>query len=84
MPWEDAEEKKKKREAITQGWHMYCRSINPTTIDSATYAIWQNNASYVPIIGEIRPSQSKYQSSIANKAKKSVISRWFRPMGPYS
>ncbi len=79
MPWEDAEEKKRSRGAIMRGWHMYCRSINPTTIELATYAIWRNNASYGPIIGEIRLSQSKYQSPIANKAKKSVISRWFRP-----
>jgi len=76
--------RKRSRGAITRRWHMYCRSINLTAIDSATYVIWRNNTSYGPIIGEIRPSQSKYQSSIANKAKKSVIYRWFRPMGPYS
>ncbi len=41
MPWEDAEEKKKKQ----GGNNMYCMSINPATIESANYAIWQNNAS---------------------------------------
>ncbi len=81
MSWEDAEEKKKKQGGNTARWHTYCRSINPTTTKSATYAIWRNNTSYGPIIGEIRPSQSKYQSPTANKAKNSCIFRWFRPMG---
>ena len=81
MPWEDAEEKKKKQGATTRGLHMYCRSINPTTIELANYAIWKNNASCGPTIGETRPLQLKYRRTIANKAKKSTISRWYRPMG---
>jgi len=83
MPWEDAEEKKKSRGATTRGLHMYCRSINPTTIESANYAIWRNNASCGPTIGETRPLQLIYWRTIANKAKKSATatSRWYRPMG---
>ncbi len=54
MPWEDAEEKKKKQGATTRGLHRYCRRINLTTIESANYAIWQNNTSCGPTIGEIR------------------------------
>jgi len=60
---------------------MYCRSINPTTIESAIYARWRNKASCGQIIGETRPLQLKYQRMLANKAKKSAISRWYRPMG---
>ncbi len=34
MPWEDAEGKKRSKGVTMRGLHMYCRSINLTTIES--------------------------------------------------
>jgi hypothetical protein len=82
MPWEDAEEKKS-RGATTRCWYTYCRCTNPTTTELASSATSQNNASCGPPIGKIRLLQSKYRRMIANKEKKSTISRWYRLMGRY-
>jgi len=57
--------RKRSRGATTCGLHMYCRSINPTMIKSANYAIWRNNASCGPTIGETRPLQLNSQRTHA-------------------
>jgi hypothetical protein len=66
------------------GLYTYCRCTNPTMTKLASSAILQNNASCGPPIGEIQLLQSKYRRTIANKEKKSAISKWYRLMGRYS
>ena len=76
MPWEDSEEKKKKQGGNNARLAFVLQVYQPNYNQSANYARWQNNASCGQTIGETRPLQLKYRRTIANKAKKSTISRW--------
>jgi hypothetical protein len=84
MPWEDAEERRRSRETTMPGLHTYCRCINLTTSELATYAVWQNNASCGLNIGAIGHSQSRSQIMIANKGRRHDTFRWSRPTVRYS
>jgi len=83
MPWEDAEEKKKKQGGnnarLAYVLHVYQPGYN--RISKLCHMAKQRKLWCGPTIGETRPLQLKYRRTIANKAKQSAISRWYRPMG---
>jgi hypothetical protein len=84
MPWEDAEEKKKKQGSNNARLAYVLQVHQPDYKRIRNSVKLQSSASYGSNNGEIRLSQSRSRKMTANRGKRHVISRWSRHTDRFS